>query len=159
VVDPLGGINSLWPLFGIANQLLAAIALCVGTTIIIRMGKARYAWMTLAPLAWLVIVTMTAGWAKLASPDPRLGFIAHARFLSAAIDAQRLPPGVKTLADARRMMLNDWLDAAVAAFFMIAVLVILVASVREWIRVRRGVSRITSSEVPFEALAPEPAGV
>ncbi|HEY0994754.1 MAG TPA: carbon starvation CstA family protein [Gemmatimonadaceae bacterium] len=159
VVDPLGGTNSLWPLFGIANQLLAAIALCVGTTIIIRMGKARYAWMTIAPLAWLVIVTMTAGWAKLASPDPRLGFIAHARFLSASIDAQRLPPGVTSLADARRMMLNDWLDAAVAAFFMIAVLVILVASVREWIRVRRGVSRITSSEVPFEALPPEPAGV
>ncbi|MHB1072880.1 MAG: carbon starvation CstA family protein [Gemmatimonadaceae bacterium] len=159
VVDPLGGINSLWPLFGIANQLLAAIALCVGTTIIIRMGRQRYAWTTIAPLAWLVVVTMTAGWAKLASPDPRLGFIAHARFLSAAIDARRLPPGVQSLADARRMMLNDWLDAAVAAFFMLAVLVILVASVREWIRVHRGQSRIVSSEVPFEALAPEPAGV
>ena len=159
VVDPLGGINSLWPLFGIANQLLAAIALCVGTTIIIRMGKARYAWMTIAPLAWLVIVTMTAGWAKLMSPDPRLGFIAHARFLSAAIEAQKLPPGVKSVGDARRMLLNDWLDAAVAAFFMLAVIVILVASVREWIRVHRGESRIASSEVPFEALAPEPAGV
>jgi carbon starvation protein len=151
VIDPLGGINSLWPLFGISNQLLAAVALCVGTTVIIKMGKARYAWMTMLPLAWLVVVTMTAGWAKLFSPDPKLGFIAHARFLREAADAGRLPAGVKTASDAARMAFNDYLDAAVAAFFMVAVIVILADSIREWTSVLRGRKPARSTEVPFEA--------
>jgi carbon starvation protein len=153
VIDPLGGINSLWPLFGISNQLLAAVALCVGTTVIIKMGKARYAWMTLLPLAWLVVVTMTAGWAKLFSPDPKLGFIAHARFLREAVDAGRLPAGVKSAADAARMAFNDYLDAAVAAFFMTAVIVILADSIREWTSVLRGRKPAVSTEVPFQPRA------
>jgi len=144
VTDPLGGINSLWPLFGIANQLLAAVALCVGTTIIIKMGKARYAWMTVLPLAWLSIVTMSAGAAKVWSADPKLGFLSHARTIEAAVAAGKLPAGAKSAAEAARMVLNDRLDAGVALFFMVAVLVILAASIAEWVKVWQGTATPTS---------------
>jgi carbon starvation protein len=153
VTDPLGGINSLWPLFGIANQLLAAVALCVGTTVIIKMGKARYAWTTLVPLAWLVVVTTTAGLLKIFSPDPRLGFLAHARLLSDAAESGALPAGVASAAAARQMAFNDRLDAAVAAFFLASVVVILVASAWEWVAVLRGRSAAGSTEVPFHPRA------
>ena len=153
VIDPLGGVNSLWPLFGISNQLLAAVALCVGTTVIIKMGKARYAWITLLPLAWLVVVTMTGGAAKMFSPEPRLGFLAHASMLRAAEAAGTLPPGVKSAGDLSRMIANDYLDAAVAAFFMLSVVVILADSAREWWAVISGAKAARSSEVPFEPRA------
>jgi carbon starvation protein len=148
VTDPLGGINSLWPLFGISNQLLAAVALCVGTTIIIKMGKARYAWVTVLPLAWLVVVTLTAGWMKIFSPDPKLGFLAHAETLLETINSG-VRPGGPSVADAQRMMFNDRLDAAVAGFFMICVVVILIESIREWARIISGRKAAVSSEVPF----------
>jgi carbon starvation protein len=152
VTDPLGGINSLWPLFGIANQLLAAVALCVGTTVIMKMGKARYAWITILPLCWLAIVTMSAGAAKVWSSDPKLGFLAHARFLEAQLAAGTLPAGAQSAADVARLAFNDRLDAGVALFFMASVVVILTASVYEWIRVRQGTAT-PSSEVPFTARA------
>ena len=151
VTDPLGGINSLWPLFGISNQLLATVALCVGTTIIIKMGKARYAFVTMIPLAWLVIVTMTAGALKIFSSDPRLGFLSHARMLEAAIASGTLPANIKSVEIANRMIFNDRLDAAVAAFFLIAVVVILADSVREWMAVISGRKVANSSEQPFIA--------
>lgn len=150
VTDPLGGINSLWPLFGIANQLLAAVALCVGTTVIIKMGKARYAWITILPLAWLAVVTMSAGAAKVWSSDPKLGFLAHARFLEAQLATGTMPAGAKTAGDVARMVFNDRLDAGVALFFMASVVVILVASLYEWMRVRRGTAS-PSSEVAYTA--------
>jgi carbon starvation protein len=149
VMDPLGGINSLWPLFGISNQLLAAVALCVGTTVIIKMGKARYAWVTILPLAWLATVTLTAGWEKIFSADPRLGFLSHARTLAETLATGALPNGVQTLADAKRLILNDHIDAAVAAFFLISVVVILVASVHEWFSVLSGRKAVITSETPF----------
>src|SRR2546430_4744333 len=110
VVDPLGGINSLWPLFGISNQLLAAVALCVGTTILIKMGRARFAWVTLTPLAWLVIVTMTAGWQKVVFPGPRRGVPGR--------DASRAG---SSNPDAARLIFNDRLNTFVALLFMVVV--------------------------------------
>jgi carbon starvation protein len=148
VTDPLGGINSLWPLFGIANQLLAAVALCVGTTVIIRMGRARFAWVTLAPLAWLVVVTSTAGLQKIFAGDPRLGFLAHANAFAAQLAAGTLPRGIASEAAARQMILNDRLDAAVAGFFLVCVWVIVLTSVWEWWKVIGGRTPAVSTEVP-----------
>src|SRR5690242_5563686 len=81
VVDPLGGINSLWPLFGISNQLLAAVALVLATTILLKMKRTRWIWVTLIPMAWLVVITMTASWQKIFHPNPRIGFLAQANAL------------------------------------------------------------------------------
>jgi carbon starvation protein len=132
VVDPLGGINTLWPLFGISNQLLAAVALCVGTTVIIKMGKARYSGVTLAPLVWLVIVTMTAGWQKLFAADPKMGFLSHARWLKNLVDTNSLPANIKP-ENAPRMIFNDYVNVVVTAFFMVSVIVILADSIRVWL--------------------------
>jgi carbon starvation protein len=149
VNDPLGGVNSLWPLFGISNQLLAAIALCVGTTVIIKMRKARYAVVTILPLTWLAIVTLTAGWQKIFSPDVKLGFLSHARMVAGKVAGGGLPPGAKSAADAARMMFNDRLDAVVAGFFMVSVVIIIAESAREWAAVLRGQKPCVSTEVPF----------
>lgn len=150
VTDPLGGINSLWPLFGISNQLLATVALCVGTTIIIKMGKAKYAFVTIIPLVWLVIVTASAGLLKIFSSDPKLGFLSHAAMIKEQIATNTLPANIKTVEAAQRMIFNDNLDAGVAAFFLVAVVVILGASIREWLAVVNGRKAAVSSEVPFQ---------
>jgi carbon starvation protein len=138
VVDPLGGINSLWPLFGISNQLLAAVALCVGTTIIIKMGRLRYAWVTLVPLAWLVIVTVTAGYQKVFSPDPKLGFLAHAASLAGSSDP-----------NAARLIFNDRLDAFVALLFMVIVAAVVISAVREWFMVALKRKPAAVNEAPY----------
>ena len=133
VLDPLGGINSLWPLFGISNQLLASVALCVGTTILIKSGKARYAWVTLAPLAWVLTVTMTAGWQKVFAADPRLGFLSHAR-----VTAEQVAAGSVPAAFGGRLIFNDRLDAVVAlAFMLVTVLVVLTSAWEWWMVLRR----------------------
>jgi carbon starvation protein len=114
------------------------------------MGKARYSWVTLLPLGWLVTVTLTAGWQKIFSSDPRLGFLSHARMLTDRIATGVLPAGVQSVSDANRIILNDRIDAAVAAFFLISVIVILVASLHEWFTVLSGRKPAKSSEIPFE---------
>jgi carbon starvation protein len=121
VVDPLGGINTLWPLFGIANQLLAAVALCVAATVLVKMGKMRYIWVPMLPLVWLTAATLTAGWQKVFSPDPKLGFLSHAQTLAGS-----------TNPNAARMIFNDRIDAGLALFFMAIVVVVILASAREW---------------------------
>lgn len=130
VVDPLGGINSLWPLFGISNQLLATIALCLATTILIKMGKARFAWVTLAPLAWLVAVTMTASYQKIWDSSPRIGFLAHAQQLAAQLAAGAVPGA--QIAQTHRLIFNDRLDATVTGVFAFFVLIVLAESARHW---------------------------
>jgi carbon starvation protein len=138
VRDPLGGINSLWPLFGIANQLLAAVALCVATTIIIKMHRAKYALVTLAPLAWLVVVTFTASWHKIFDSDPRIGFLAQARQLVAASGSSRL-------------IFNNRLDAVVTGVLIVMVALILLESARQWLGILRGSRQARVSESPFVA--------
>jgi carbon starvation protein len=138
VKDPLGGINSLWPLFGIANQSLATVALCVATTIFIKMGKARYAPVTLMPLAWLVLVTFTASYHKVFDPNPRIGFLSHARQL-----AQAAAPG------SARLIFNDQLDAGVTGVLTLLITVIVLEAAREWIRVLSGQKQAQVKEAPF----------
>ncbi len=144
VLDPLGGINSLWPLFGISNQLLAAIALCVGTTIIIKMGRARYAWTTIIPLIWLLVVTLTAGWQKIYSADPRLGFLSHA-----AQVAQQIAAGTVAAVTGARLIFNDRLNAVLAGLFMAVVVLVVVMSVREWFLVLLQRKEPVVREAPF----------
>jgi carbon starvation protein len=141
VKDPLGGINSLWPLFGISNQLLATVALCVATTIIIKMHRAKYAAVTLAPLAWLVAVTFTASWHKMFDPNPRVGFLAQARVLAAA-------PGPMTSATAR-VIFNNRLDAAVTGVLVVMVTLVLVESARQWMGILSGAREARVKESPF----------
>jgi carbon starvation protein len=131
-IDPYGGINSLWPLFGIANQMLATIALCVATTAMIRQGNARYSFVTLLPLTWLVSVTMTAGFEKIFSAAPNIGFLAHAAVLKAQIANPLTTPAQATVL--ARLLMNDRIDALMTAAFICIVVVILADSIRGWLR-------------------------
>ena len=144
VLDPLGGINSLWPLFGISNQLLASVALCVGTTLLIKSGKARYAWVTLLPLCWLLLVTLTAGWQKVFAEDPRLGFLAHA-----AVTAEQVASGAMNAALGARFIFNDRLDAVVTLTFMIITVLVMLSSAREWMLILTRRKPARTQESPF----------
>ncbi len=140
VKDPLGGINSLWPLFGISNQLLATVALCVATTIIIKMHRAKYAAVTLIPLAWLVAVTFTASWHKLFDPNPRVGFLAQ---------AQALATGPNRRGATAQLIFNNRLDAAVTGVLVVMVTLVLVESLRQWWGVLSGAKEARMKESPF----------
>jgi len=151
VVDPLGGINTLWPLFGIANQMLAAVALLLGTVVIFKMKKDRYAWVTAVPAAWLLACTMTAGWLKIFAADPKLGFLAHADKYAAAIAEGKVLAPAKSLDAMSRVVFNDRLDAALCALFMGVVLSVFIYSIKAVLEARRS-GKATAQETAFVLL-------
>lgn len=145
VRDPLGGINSLWPLFGISNQLLATIALSVATTILLKMHGMKYLWITCAPLAWLVTVTFTAAWQKIFSPIPAIGFLAQADRLEASLRAGAAANPAATQA----LIFNARLDAVLCGVFLVLVATILLDSMRLWVGILRGTREARMYEAPF----------
>ena len=152
VVDPLGGINTLWPLFGISNQMLAAVALMLGVVVLFRMKRERYAWVAAAPAAWLLVCTLTAGWQKIFSADPKVGFLAHAAKYADGLAQGVLIAPAKTPEAMARIVFNDRLDAGLCALFIFVVLSVLVYSVRTCLAARRA-HHPTARETPFEPMA------
>ena len=152
VTDPLGGVNTLWPVFGISNQMLAAIALMLGTAVLFRMKRDRFAWVTMLPTAWLLICTLSAGWLKLFSADPKVGFLAHAAKFSEAAEAGTLLSPAKSMGEMQRIIFNDRIDAALVGLFLAVVLAILYFTIRTCIAARRSAAP-TAWEIPA-SLAP-----
>jgi carbon starvation protein len=153
VVDPLGGINSLWPLFGLANQLLSVVALCLGTTLLIKMRKSQYLFVTLLPLCFMCAVTFSAGYLKVFSSDPRLGFLSGAQSLLG--QAATLGDPVKAAGLSRQATIWRF-DACVAGFFLILVLLIVLGSARQWWQLLRGTRRAVLHESEFVPLKAMP---
>jgi carbon starvation protein len=147
VVDPLGGINSLWPLFGISNQLLAAVALVVATTILLKMGRLRFIWVTLLPMAWLILITMTASYQKIFDSNPRIGFLSAADAMLAQIAAGKIPP--EKLAATQRLIFNQRLDAGVTAILALMILVLVVEALFQWYSLLARPKEHELHEVPY----------
>jgi len=155
VNDPLGGINQLFPLFGIANQLLAAVALTVGTTILIKMGKLRYAWVTALPLAWDAAVTLTASWQKIFSTDPAIGFFAQRAAAQQSIQAGKLNDtmaalGAASVDDARQILVNTTVDGVLSILFAVMIIIVIADAARVWFGIVGGSKEPEMSEVPWQ---------
>jgi carbon starvation protein len=161
VNDPLGGINQLFPLFGIANQLLAAIALVVATTLLIKSGRVKYAWVTLIPLAWDAVVTLTASWEKVFSDDVKVGFFAQRDLYQKALDAGKTSLGTaKTPGQMHQVVVNATVDGVLAAFFALLVVIVLVDAVRVWITtLRTSVLPPTTEDPHVESALWAPSGL
>ncbi|TCP66473.1 carbon starvation CstA family protein [Baia soyae] len=149
VIDPLGGINTLWPLFGIANQMLAVIALVVGTTILFKMGKAVYTWVTLIPFGFLTMATMTAAYAKLFDPSPKIGFLAAADKYQAALDAGQLLAPAKSVDQMKQIILNNQIDAWVTGLFMLLVAIIILDAFKVWYNILFTNKQLPLRESPY----------
>ncbi|SFU48225.1 carbon starvation CstA family protein [Alicyclobacillus macrosporangiidus] len=149
VTDPYGGINSLWALFGIANQMLAGIAFAVVTTILIKMGKARYSWVTIVPMVWLLVTTLGAGLMKVFSGDPKIGFYAHAALIQKSIDAGKVVAPMKDMGQMHEVVFNDHLDAIVTLVFVAVVVLVVLAALRIWYKVLFKKERIALQESEF----------
>jgi carbon starvation protein len=159
VIDPLGGIWTMWPLFGTSNQMLAAIALILCTVVLFKMKQQKVAWVTIVPTGWLVICTVMAGLEKIAHSNPAIGFVAHAwRFSDALADNKVLAPA-KSIADMRRVIFNDYVDATLAALFVAVVLAMVVYGIMA-IRTALASEKPTAVEVGdiAGALAAGPGG-
>ena len=137
VTDPLGGIYTLWPLFGISNQMLAAVALTLATVVIFKMKRERYAFVTIIPTVWLCICTLTAGWQKIFSPDPKIGFLSHADRFSAAIAEGKVLPPAKSMDDMHKIVFNDRVDTVLAVFFVCLVVAIVTFGVMACLKAYR----------------------
>ncbi|NOK19179.1 carbon starvation CstA family protein [Corallococcus carmarthensis] len=152
VVDPLGGINTLWPLFGIANQMLAAVALTLGCVALVKMKRERYVWVPGIPAAWLVLCTLTAGFQKVFGGDVRVSFAAHARAFSQAVAEGRVIAPAKSVEEMEAIIRNDYLDAGLTVFFMVVVVATVLFGIRAALRARRSPVP-TSHETPYVAAA------
>src|SRR5215213_7791294 len=155
VNDPLGGINQLFPLFGIANQLLAAVALTVGTTILIKMGKLKYAWVTALPLAWDAAVTLTASWQKIFSTDPAIGFFAQRAAAQQSIQAGKLNDtmaalGAASVDDARQILVNTTVDGVLSILFALMIIIVIVDASRVWLGIVTGGKEPEMTEAPWQ---------
>jgi carbon starvation protein len=153
VTDPLGGINMLWPLFGIANQMLAGIALMLCTVVLFKMKKERYAWVSIVPTAWLLICTTAAGWIKIFDGNPGIGFIAQANKYRDAIAAGELLAPSKDFGQMQQVMVNNYINAGLTALFLFVVFSVLVYAVKAIVGARR-VSARTDRETAYVALKP-----
>jgi len=151
VVDPLGGINTLWPLFGISNQMLAGIALILATCVLFKMKRDRFAWVTIVPTVWILVCTLTAGWQKIFDANPRVGFLTHAGKYQAALADGKLLAPAKSAAQMQQIIFNDYLDAGLAAFFILVLLSILGFGIKT-VLAARAANKPSTSETPFEAL-------
>ena len=150
VVDPLGGVNTLWPLFGISNQMLAGLALIFASVALIKMKRERYLWVTAVPMVWLLICTLTAGWQKVFSGDPKLGFLAHAHKFGDALAQNQVLAPAKSIIDMQRIVQNDYVDASLALFFVAVVVLTLLFGARAAWKAWR-VDRPTALEAPYVA--------
>ncbi|SCX61349.1 carbon starvation CstA family protein [Nitrosospira sp. Nsp1] len=156
VVDPLGGINTLWPLFGISNQMLAGIALILCTGVLFKMKLDRFAWVTIVPATWVLVCTLTAAWQKIFDANPRIGFLAHAgKYKDAVADGVLLAPA-KSLEQMQQVIFNDYVNASLAGLFMLVLISILFFGIRTVLRAR-ATGRPTAKEAPFELLPVEAA--
>ncbi len=157
VIDPLGGINTLWPLFGISNQMLAGIALILCTCVLFKMKLDRYAWVTIVPAAWVMICTLTAAWQKIFDANPRIGFLAHAsKYREAVTDGIVLAPA-KSIEQMQQVIFNDYINASLAALFMLVLISMLFFGIGTILRAR-AMNSPSTAEAPFELLPAEAAG-
>jgi len=156
VIDPLGGINTLWPLFGISNQMLAGIALILCTCVLFKMKHDRFAWVTIVPAAWVMVCTLTAAWQKIFDANPRIGFLAHADKYKEAIANSQIMAPAKSIAQMQQVIVNDYVNASLAALFMLVLISILIFGVRTVVRARAA-GRPTAREAPFELLPADAA--